>query len=542
MMESPRRADKRSVTFLLLTAWLAACAFASCQTGPAETGPRGTTETSTNIVAEHPEQVAPFEDHHLPSIDNNEMHQLHFADGVVCGECHLSTEPLPVDRAHEICADCHPSQPVEKEVWQNHCLSCHYFTNASQEAAGDPLKLGEALCHECHSPEDAGWMLFSACPFKAPQPHTEHVVCTRCHRPHESAEPVQQQVCEECHPEFHDSKHLADKEADCTLCHRPHRAQASGDTLCITCHGQAEDVIVHTIKDHPDDCLACHNAHFVSIPIKGVCADCHEGMVYNGNQYQPADHLDCRNCHNLENFQPKGNRACATCHPEQSSVLDEIHASPEHHNCLNCHPAHTWRVPSSRRCETCHEKRSFFEHDAAFHPDQCLECHDPHSHQHIPPSGDCQGCHDDDRFPNYGPGSPEIHMVCGNCHHDDQIDSGEFGYISSEDSCLLCHWEVETGSGRTWDDLPEGHVYCIGCHEPHTGALLSFDLSCRQCHKNERVAPNEMHRACLNCHSKDHGLEFVGVTESCHLCHGDLPENHTWEDNFQCLDCHDLHE
>ena len=48
-------------------------------------------------------------------------------------------------------------------------------------------------------------------------------------------------------------------------------------------------------------------------------------------------------------------------------------------------------------------------------------------------------------------------------------------------------------------------------------------------------------QACLNCHSKDHGLKFVGVTESCHLCHGDLPENHTWEDNFDCLDCHDLH-
>ena len=540
MTETDVKALRRSLLLLaaglLSTAVLGAC---TPGTEPASSEPEEAVPSAIQI--EDPAHAEPFTHEEIPVIQGNLMHEKHFESGAICGECHLSTEPMPITRAHEICSECHEANLMAKPVWDNHCLSCHFFSQGAQNAAGNPVLLGEALCHECHSMEEPGWMLFAACPFKAPEGQPDHIVCSRCHQPHQSAAPVSQEHCEECHAEFKETKHLAGQEADCTMCHRPHRAQPTGDILCVTCHGKAENVMVHTIEQHPEDCLECHNAHFAQISIKGVCVDCHEGMVYNGSSYQPAAHLDCRNCHHLDDFQVYGNRPCIECHSENAAALEYENMPPEHANCRNCHPPHTWRVPTSRRCEKCHEPRKFFEHQVSFHPDECLACHDPHRHNEIPASGDCLACHTDGSVPEFGPRAPDAHKICGNCHSPAQMDGGEYGYMAAQDSCMLCHADARVEPLLSWSDVPEGHRFCSGCHAAHDWGLRSTGESCWLCHAEAATAPDEMHAACYNCHAAEHGFAFVGEAESCHLCHTVLSEDLDPETSAECLACHVLH-
>ena len=72
-----------AVAGLLVALGLCAGLVDSCNPQPEEAQPVG--EPATQIVVEDPEEVAPFEPRDLPSIDDNEMHQLHFAAGNVCG-------------------------------------------------------------------------------------------------------------------------------------------------------------------------------------------------------------------------------------------------------------------------------------------------------------------------------------------------------------------------------------------------------------------------------------------------------------------------
>ena len=103
---------------LRLAQWCAVCALvlgtAACVRRNGATDGSGDQFLGERVK---PEQVAPFVPAELPSIQGNQMHELHFAGGAHCGECHPSTQPMPIQQAHEICADCHPSQHVAKPVW-----------------------------------------------------------------------------------------------------------------------------------------------------------------------------------------------------------------------------------------------------------------------------------------------------------------------------------------------------------------------------------------------------------------------------------------
>jgi len=484
----------------------------------------------------HSEEAAPFVPAEIATIEGNHMHELHFAGGAVCGECHLSTEPMPVTRAHEVCAQCHPNQTVSKPVWASHCLACHHFTKAAQAAAGDPQKLTEGLCVLCHTEGGPGGMIFTY----HYEPSGHKIVCSRCHRPHDLAEPVEEQVCLECHPELAETWHPTGEGLKCAICHEPHRKPPEGDTLCTQCHGQAADVPVHQIPEHPKDCLECHTAHFNTFKLKNGCADCHSATENSDLLSQTPGHSDCGACHQENSFAFKGNRACAGCHAAEGAILGNDEVPEQHQYCRNCHEPHTWRAPFTRTCQRCHQGVQVFEHQATYHPKDCAACHDPHLLKQLPASGDCGGCHTgNDKVPAFKHDEPMPHTVCANCHSDDATETGDFTFAGERESCLLCH--TDSGGGASWNELPENHRNCTACHPAHTWQVAAAQ-SCQVCHGDVAAAAgNDTHRNCFSCHSTDHGLEFVGTDASCKICHAEPPGTHSAVGHADCFLCHEQH-
>lgn len=487
---------------------------------------------SENLKAEH---VAPFTPEEVPSIQGNRMHQLHFAGGAHCGECHPSDQPMPIEQAHKICANCHPQRQVTKPVWENHCLACHYFTQAAQEYNKDPEKMVEFLCAKCHFGEGLGGSIYTLSGHKT----SEMIICDHCHRPHDSEAPAAAELCATCHEDLADVTHPAGGQAKCSICHRAHRPPPDGTKLCTTCHGQREDipVLVHQIPTHPKDCLKCHNAHFTTIEIKGVCVDCHEGVVYNGSENQPSAHKDCENCHRLEDFKFRGFSTCAGCHKAEGAVIQDDRVPSKHKRCATCHLPHTWRASFDRNCVSCHEIENVFEHQLPMHPKDCETCHDPHHTADMPPSGNCADCHD---VPSFGTQANEMHRTCENCHPN--VDQQDYTFAGTENSCQICHAEALGDPPLTWSDVPGGHLMCTACHATHSWKIQPVADSCAICHAEIRgQAPNDTHADCFNCHAHNHSVQFAGQESSCALCHVDLPGTHSAAGHTDCFNCHQQH-
>jgi len=482
-----------------------------------------------------PELLAPFAKEQLPSIQGNVMHERHFADGVRCGSCHPTDKPMPLQEAHKVCQDCHADRQVAKPVWLNHCLACHHFTKISQEYDTDAGKMVEHLCSKCHVGDTFGGSIYMLSGHQT----SEMVKCDHCHRPHDSAAPAAAELCVTCHPEFKEVKHPGGSEAKCSICHGAHRPPPSGSQLCTACHGQAPNVLVHKIPNHPKDCLKCHNAHFTTIEIKGVCGDCHEGIVYNGGANQPAAHLDCEHCHNLSTFKFKGNNACGNCHEKEGAMRFDDRTPSKHKNCTTCHAPHTWRASFSRNCTLCHDTSKVPEHSFDFHKDlACNKCHDPHRVADMPKSGECGKCHKD--IPSFGAGAPEMHRQCSNCHAG--AAQRDFTVASWADTCHVCHPQARSEPALEWSAVPSGHTDCSVCHQTHSMQLAGVDSSCAVCHSDVvSQAPNEMHKECFNCHAQNHSVAFVGVASSCAACHGMPPGTHSAAGHKDCLNCHSKH-
>lgn len=516
---------------------IALCASALCLYSCRKDQSSQVSRVTLNGRPVHSEQAAPFVPAEIVDIEGNHMHELHFSGGAVCGECHLSTEPMPVTRAHEVCAQCHPDQTVSKPIWLNHCLACHHFTKAAQAAAGDPQKLTEGLCVLCHSNSGSGGMIFTF----HHEPSGHKIVCSRCHRPHDEVEAAAEQLCLECHPEHSETWHPTGEGLRCAICHQPHREPPKGDMLCTLCHGQATNVVMHQIPVHPKDCLACHTAHFNTFQLENGCSDCHGGQEDSDLLSQTSGHSDCSGCHRENDFTFKGYPSCGNCHSAEAAILRVEQAPEEHMNCRTCHKAHTWRATSPGICRGCHQADDVYEHLLAYHPKDCSACHDPHLTTAVPSTGDCNGCHaGDGRVPEFERNAPMPHTVCANCHNDELSPSGDFSFVGDQESCLLCH--TDSGGGRAWDQLPDSHRSCAVCHPAHTWRLAAPEQSCHVCHGDiAGAAGSPEHRDCFNCHGANHGLQFAGVDGSCALCHGEPPGAHSAAGHADCLTCHGQH-
>jgi predicted CXXCH cytochrome family protein len=140
-------------------------------------------------------------------------------------------------------------------------------------------------------------------------------------------------------------------------------------------------------------------------------------------------------------------------------------------------------------------------------------------------------------------GSNPIDIGCESCHGpgDLHVQSGGdtaliVNPLKSPDVCYTCHIEVRGSFSLPHrHPVPEGHLTCTDCHDPHRGdavigghtSLLSQNDTCFQCHSAQQGP-----------HVFEHEALREGCT-TCHQPHGSVnPRLLTQRNATLCLQCH----
>jgi DmsE family decaheme c-type cytochrome len=232
-------------------------------------------------------------------------------------------------------------------------------------------------------------------------------------------------------------------------------------------------------------------------------------------------------------------------------------------------PADAPAFVGSETCQTCHE--DLF---TAFQKN-------PHHVVELASRGRwkgqaCESCH--------GPGGKHAESTSA----EDILSPERLSGVSADKSCLACHLNKTSHSGRILGSHARGQVKCATCHpvhrngpngmvtrkprqvneqcttchttawaefrKPHAHRLPEGAMSCIDCHNpHGTINPRQVRTfaanepGCLNCHSDKRGpftfehapMRFEGC-QSCHQPHGSTnPRMLTrHEVRFVCLECH----
>ncbi len=206
---------------------------------------------------------------------------------------------------------------------------------------------------------------------------------------------------------------------------------------------------------------------------------------------------------------------CADCHDEAAAAMaNQIHMRIEPFEvygrtvgCEGCHgdgtqhmeegdPAlirtFTNPVEDTAACLVCHGQKEQGDWHASTHAMENMSCLDCHSiHQEANPLNSCKDCH-----------QPVLAQFQLPSHHP----------------------------------VPEGHMSCVGCHDPHASTESQLNTNMR------------LNDLCYTCHQSKEGpfiFEHAPVVEDCSLCHtphGSVANNLlTANEPTVCLQCHEFH-
>ncbi|MCO4773526.1 MAG: hypothetical protein KDA24_26065 [Deltaproteobacteria bacterium] len=329
------------------------------------------------------------------------------------------------------------------------------------------------------------------------------LACEQCH---EAGAFVDDGRCLLCHEDIADLRLRADSfhaghTEPCSSCHAEHRGR---DADLIQFDPQS---FVHT-----DAGFALEGGH------DAACEDCHAADTWLGAGRR------CDDCHKT----PHGSRFlrlgpmgdCASCHTITDWDVAELPASFDHANssrvrypldgahtdvaCLDCHPKSVFAPTPFARCSTCHD--------------------DPHRLA----KGECDDCHDTDRWEapsashaNLGFALRGLHTSapCTSCHGEDL-----FAPLRHQ-RCGQCHEDPHEGSFAPRD--------CEACHDAHpvAWALRDFD------HSSFELAGRHADVPCRKCHGEGETQVWTGLaTDQCSDCHRDEHEGRFTPDD--CAACH----
>jgi len=165
----------------------------------------------------------------------------------------------------------------------------------------------------------------------------------------------------------------------------------------------------------------------------------------------------------------------------------------------------------------------------------------------------CEACH--------GPGSKHAESASP----DDIRNPAKLAATESAKTCLACHLNQPTHSGRIRNGHAKSQIACVSCHSVHGASGLvarkpaAVNAQCATCHSSVRAqfAKPFKHRvpegamSCVDCHNP-HGSAQPGVTRAaagaepgCFSCHSDKRGPFTFEHapvRFEgCGTCHEPH-
>ncbi len=445
-----------------------------------------------------------------------------------------------------------------------------------------PAKVQGAVCQQCHADQMA---VHGGDPEGFAQAGKG---CTDCHTVHEepgavpheglgferralldrSAEPVGAATCLQCHPR-----------RDELLAHGGHASLRAGRDAqgCESCHGNGSLHVetgglarLITRPDHAADGAV-------------TCRECHAGVDpvdfhwREGDKPLLSDGLTCTSCHTVHReptaperaggFDPQSvaprspdqqrldqqtgeyrapaatNRLCAQCHAPAFEVLHgTIHAS-----------LGGLDLPLAQGCGGCHDNAEAHARSGgvARLVDSLRDTSGAHQLQA------CGRCHDDTpHLAHVRLGAHQRHEVtCLTCHSP-AAPAGQTRR-QAEERCTKCHTDVAAEFHKpNHHPVPEGHMACSDCHNPHSARPKLRDRalrteSCVRCHTEYRGPFVFAHQAsrsdgCTICHAP-HGstnqrmLTHHRTQQLCLQCHADFPSFHDQTSGAvftNCLQCH----
>ena len=226
---------------------------------------------------------------------------------------------------------------------------------------------------------------------------------------------------------------------------------------------------------------------------------------------------------------PIGADSCAACH-----AREELHASHSLH--VQAFRASSTGIGPQAACESCHGPGSAH----AKNPDApalIISFTQGSATPVATQAQTCIGCHAGGARQRWIGSVHQLRGVaCTDCHNPMVRLSAEglLANVSINEVCSTCHRPVRSQfNRRSHMPLPEGHLSCADCHNPHGGItepLLktsTVNETCYACHAEKR-GPHLFEHApvresCLNCHtphgSNHENLLVLPVPMLCQQCH-----------------------
>ncbi len=490
--------------------------------------------------------------HHRPVVHNQLLKSCETCHGP--GEAHARHEdndPALITHPEKLAA------AAQKEL----CASCH--REQTERHGGDPegfLKAGKGCtdCHDVHAkitaPAHKGVRFASRAAAESAAKTIGSKECISCH-------PLRDQLLAESH---HPRLVAARSPEGCERCHgpgslhaathglrrlitRPDRA-VDGAQTCTSCHENVDPVAFHW-KDRRK-------------PLLGedvTCTTCH---TIHESKSLPADKLPAAPGVEPAPASEPTNAMCVKCHaPAFAAILQRpedalAQARVRAHTALGGTIHASLALPSlplEQGCGSCHAnayaharasgKRGLVDSlrgaSAAKQLTTCGKCHDGDRHlvhvragSHFRNDVGCTACHD--------VGSRPGHVA-----------------KDAQQQCTQCHQDVAAQFQQpNRHPVPEGHMACIDCHEPHGARRKIRDKElkedrCVGCHKQYAgpfVFAHQVSRqdGCVACHLP-HGspnrrmLQQPRTQQNCLQCHGDFPAFHDQTPGAvftNCLNCH----
>jgi hypothetical protein len=267
------------------------------------------------------------------------------------------------------------------------------------------------------------------------------------------------------------------------------------------------------------------------------CAKCHANdLIFKKPQIAGHAEIHCLECHAVNNSHFE-RRELGFDGTYENVAINEG-------RCLLCHPADRYSNPghwqhlgerakhngSPMRCIDCHTEGHELSNVI-----ECSECHkETEDNAQMMASGHCTICH-----------GFKGTSILGKSR-------GDYPYDSSR--CGVCHILGDISTEQDVDSfraaLIDPHIAkssCGTCHTPHQSEDPSEEITCKNCHKANKLNLVAAHNIsghqsldCLTCHTPHH----FGITgdSSCELCHGEDFSGIMKSDSNLHQDCNTCHE
>ena len=433
-------------------------------------------------------------------------------EGIACNKCHV-TENGFQPPSMQVCATCHEARasirhavsilPPGQITSLADCMACHGFGPEQRER--------RETCIRCHELQQGRL-----------SPITQHAQadCTTCHKPHRAAS-TQPADCLSCHQtsQNHHGKDPADSARNCMSCHQAHQPAVGATDRCTACHDKP-----HALSPQAHaSCTGCHKPHSFERAEVSACRSCHQKQHVLGEQ-RSAAHADCKSCHDPHAPTAVSESTCMSCH----TSIALTHPAQAGRTCLGCHRVHDTGgpLPSAQPCTGCHQQAHVDRGPTGPHAGHaaCTDCHKPHAFAHPATPGNCSSCHAA-QLSATSVNRGHAAAACKGCHAGD-VHAAE----NPANPCVSCHMQVHTRVE---------HAECTSCHEPHSGAPSSVDVSCKKCHDAAQHALAPAHSACLTCHTPHAGTR--PAEQQCTHCHSVKAQQNHAQLKGGCISCHTLH-